>query len=69
LGVWIFWLFFVGMVWQLLRAKIIHGVDVVPHVGKVYLLLINIPRWSTASCSVSRLLHIVSNALNSLALE
>jgi hypothetical protein len=27
LGVWTFWLFFVGMVWQLLRAQIIHGVD------------------------------------------
>ena len=29
LDVWTFWLFFVGMVWQLLRAQIIHGVDVV----------------------------------------
>lgn len=29
LGVWTFWLFFVGMVWQLLCNKIIYGVDVV----------------------------------------
>jgi hypothetical protein len=29
LGIWVFWLFFVGMVWQLYRRKIIHGVDVV----------------------------------------
>ena len=29
LGIWTFWLFFVGMVWQLLRSQIIHGVDVV----------------------------------------
>lgn len=28
LGIWTFWLFFVGMVWQLIQAKIIHGVDV-----------------------------------------
>ena len=29
LGALTFWLFFVGMVWQLFRGKIIHGVDVV----------------------------------------
>jgi hypothetical protein len=29
LGLWTFGLFFVGMVWQLVRAQIIHGVDVV----------------------------------------
>jgi hypothetical protein len=29
LGIWPFWLFFLGMVWQLIRSKIIHGVDVV----------------------------------------
>ncbi|MGC8950275.1 hypothetical protein [Chloroflexus sp.] len=29
LGIWAFWLFFLGMVWQLLQAKIIQGVDVV----------------------------------------
>lgn len=29
LGIWPFWLFFLGMVWQLLHSKIIHGIDVV----------------------------------------
>jgi len=29
LGFWPFWFFFLGMVWQLTRMKIIHGVDVV----------------------------------------
>ena len=29
LGIWPFWFFFLGMVWQLIRRKIIHGVDVV----------------------------------------
>ncbi len=29
LGIWPFWLFFLGMVWQLIRSQIIHGVDVV----------------------------------------
>ena len=29
LGLWPFWFFFLGMVWQLIGMKIIHGVDVV----------------------------------------
>ena len=29
LGIWPFWFFFLGMVWQLTRMKIIHGVDVI----------------------------------------
>lgn len=29
LGIWPFWFFFLGMVWQLVGMKIIHGVDVV----------------------------------------
>ena len=29
LGIWPFWFFFLGMVWQLTRLKIIHGVDVI----------------------------------------
>jgi len=29
LGIWPFWFFFLGMVWQLMRMKIIHGVDVI----------------------------------------
>lgn len=29
LGIWPFWFFFLGMVWQLIGMKIIHGVDVV----------------------------------------
>jgi hypothetical protein len=29
LGIWPFWFFFLGMVWQLIRLKIIHGVDVI----------------------------------------
>lgn len=29
LGLWAFWFFFLGMVWQLTRMKIIHGVDVI----------------------------------------
>ena len=29
LGIWPFWFFFLGMVWQLISMKIIHGVDVV----------------------------------------
>lgn len=29
LGIWPFWLLFLGMVWQLLRSQIIHGVDMV----------------------------------------
>jgi hypothetical protein len=29
LGIWPFWFFFLGMVWQLIGMKIIHGVDVI----------------------------------------
>jgi hypothetical protein len=29
LGIWPFWFFFLGMVWQLIRIKVIHGIDVV----------------------------------------
>lgn len=29
LGIWPFWLFFIGMVWQLVCMKVIHGINVV----------------------------------------